>query len=150
MILLTGSGSVIFRVPAAGGTRVPVTKLRPETGDRIHISPFFLPDGRHFLYSSGTGGAIASSVYVGSLDSDNATRLLDGSGAKYANGYVVFLRGSTLMAQRFDPRSPGALRRSGSDRAGRSDQRDHGHRGVFRVAERGAGVPERIVGRDAA
>ena len=103
VILFTGSGNVVFRVPAAGGTRVPVTKLRPETGDRIHISPFFLPDGRHFLYSSGTGGAIASSVYVGSLDSDNATWLLDGVGAKYANGYVVFLRGSTLMAQRFDP-----------------------------------------------
>jgi serine/threonine protein kinase/Tol biopolymer transport system component len=102
VILLTGAGNVVFRVPAAGGTRVPVTKLRPETGDRIHISPFFLPDGRHFLYSSGTGGAIASSVYVGSLDSDNATLLLNGTAAQYANGYVVFLRGSTLMAQRFD------------------------------------------------
>ena len=42
-------------------------------------------------------------MYLGSLDSDNATRLLDGTGAQYANGYIVFLRGSTLMAQRFDP-----------------------------------------------
>src|SRR5207248_7041739 len=67
VILLTGSGNVVYRVPATGGTRVPVTKLRLETGDRIHISPFFLPDGRHFLYSSGTGGAIASSIYIGSL-----------------------------------------------------------------------------------
>jgi len=37
-------------VSASGGTPVEVTKLRDDIGERIHVTPFFLPDGRHFLY----------------------------------------------------------------------------------------------------
>src|SRR5262249_291156 len=48
VILTTGGGNVIVRVPASGGAGVPVTVLRPETGEQIHFAPFFLPDGRHF------------------------------------------------------------------------------------------------------
>jgi eukaryotic-like serine/threonine-protein kinase len=101
VIVLTGPSGLV-RVSAKGGPRVSVTKLR-ETGERIHISPFFLPDGRRFLYSSPSGGSAAPTVYVGSLDGSEPTRLLDGTAAQYASGHVLFLRGSTLMAQRFDP-----------------------------------------------
>src|SRR5262249_28775628 len=103
VILTTGGGNVIVRVPASGGAGVPVTVLRPETREPIHFAPFFLPDGRHFLYAGARLGTLASTIYVGSIDTRQTTRLLEGASPRYANGYLLFLRGSMLMAQRFDP-----------------------------------------------
>src|SRR5262249_43284627 len=77
--------------------------LRPESGEQIHFAPFFLPDGRHFLYAGARLGTLASTIYVGSIDTRQTTRLLEGASPRYANGYLLLLRGSMLMAQRFDP-----------------------------------------------
>jgi Tol biopolymer transport system component len=92
-------GSPILRISAVGGdAATPVTSLA--AGETSHVSPFFLPDGRRFLYSvRGTGLA----TYVGSLDSTERTALVSGSSnTAYANGFLVFVRGTTLMAQPFD------------------------------------------------
>ena len=106
VIVFSGAPGPLVRVSASGGTPVEVTKLRDDIGERIHIMPFFLPDGRHFLFSAGTGGSPLLGVYIGSLDSKDTTRLLDASSnAMYADGQVLFLRQTTLMAQRFDPGS---------------------------------------------
>src|SRR5262245_15413116 len=92
----------ISRVAAAGGTSVPITTLDQKSGDSFHGFPFFLPDGKHFLYSVGQPGG--GGVYVGSLDSKERTRLLEFStNAQFAQDYLLFLRDGTLMAQRFDP-----------------------------------------------
>ena len=58
--------SAILRVPAAGGSPVPVTMLdaRMET---LHRFPSFLPDGRHFLYMR-LGKPEFTGIYLGSLD----------------------------------------------------------------------------------
>jgi hypothetical protein len=74
-----------------------------------HWFPFFLPDGRHFLYfvvgSKARGIADPRAVYLGSLNADEPARLLveGGSNAKYANGQLIYIRDGTLMAQPFDP-----------------------------------------------
>ena len=81
-----------------------MTELTAGIGERIQITPFFLPDGRHFLYTAGSGGSRSLGIYVGSLDSTKTVPLLPaGSNAAYANGYLLYLRDTTLMAQRFDP-----------------------------------------------
>jgi Tol biopolymer transport system component len=91
----------ISRVAAAGGTPTPATTLDTKGGEQWHSWPFFLPDGRHFLYAA--GGDPTSGVYVGSLDSPDRTRLLDSfANAQYASGFLVFPRTGTLMAQPFD------------------------------------------------
>ena len=91
----------ISRVPAAGGTPTLATTLDTKDGELWHAFPFFLPDGRHFLYAA--AGDPTSGVYVGSLDSPDRTRLLDSfANAQYASGFLVFPRAGTLMAQRFD------------------------------------------------
>ena len=47
--------SGLFQVSAGGGTPVPVAKLGACCSVIQQLSPEFLPDGRHFLYSgSGT------------------------------------------------------------------------------------------------
>jgi eukaryotic-like serine/threonine-protein kinase len=80
-------------------------------GEQGQGRPFFLPDGKHFLYfrlkDAGTG------IYAGSLDAkptaQDPKRLLDSpAGVIYAaapavdSGYLFFLRGEALMVQPFD------------------------------------------------
>ena len=51
VILFTPNGnSPLYRVSASGGTPTQVTTLDTASGDVQHSFPFFLPDGRHFLY----------------------------------------------------------------------------------------------------
>jgi eukaryotic-like serine/threonine-protein kinase len=100
-------GNPIRRVSASGGASSPVTTLNADAGERFHIFPFFLPDGRHFLYlavGSKTGGPVSpNGIYVTALDSNERKLLVPGgSNAKYAEGYLLFLRGQTLIAQPFD------------------------------------------------
>lgn len=103
IILFTGPGG-LRRISASGGTPVPVTTVDASRGERTHIAPFFLPDSRQFLFATGTAGMASRGVSIGSLDEPTTTPLLEGStNAAYANGHLLFLRGSTLMAQPFDP-----------------------------------------------
>ena len=108
VILFAPRAGPLYRVPASGGTPSAVTTLDAASGDTQHWNSFFLPDGRHFLYhvvgSKTRGPNDARAVYVGSLDPAEKSRLLleGGSNAQYALGYVLFMRGDTLMAQRFD------------------------------------------------
>jgi Tol biopolymer transport system component len=102
------SAREIQRVPAAGGTPSPVTRLDTSAGETRHYTPYFLPGGRRFLYlavqETSGGGARPTGLFVGSLDSSERTLLQPvGSVAKYAAGHLLFLRDTTLMAQALDP-----------------------------------------------
>jgi hypothetical protein len=92
---------VISRVSVASGTAAPVTepdKARTEAGQ---WAPWFLPDGRHFLYAIGgeKGG-----VWVGDLKSRTPRQVVGfGTRTIYVNpGYLLYVRDRTLMAQPFD------------------------------------------------
>jgi len=99
----------IYKVAAAGGQAVPVTKLEVATGETTHRWATFLPDGRHFLYMVGTHSAGTKSetnaIYAGSLDDSRRTLLLHArSNTVYASGHLLYLRDRVLIAQPFDPR----------------------------------------------
>ena len=94
----------IFQVSAAGGTPIPLTKLDPSHQESSHRWPYFLPDGRHFLYAI-NGGPQSQGIYVRSLDGRESRRLLNiaNSVVAYgAPGFLLFRQESTLMAQAFD------------------------------------------------
>ncbi|HEV8367882.1 MAG TPA: protein kinase [Pyrinomonadaceae bacterium] len=94
----------IFQVSAAGGAPTPLTKLDPSHQESSHRWPYFLPDGRHFLYAI-NGGPQSQGIYVRSLDAKENRRLLDTPNsvvAYAAPGFLLFRRESTLMAQAFD------------------------------------------------
>jgi serine/threonine protein kinase/Tol biopolymer transport system component len=111
IVFAPGPGPLL-RVSASGGTPTAVTALDASRQETSHEHPFFLPDGRHFLYLAVSAKPENSAIYVGALDSTDRKRLVS-SGAKAAcapSGYLLFVRrgieGSadgTLMAQRFDP-----------------------------------------------
>jgi Tol biopolymer transport system component len=95
----------LFQIPAAGGAAVAVTALNEARQETSHRHPWFLPDGRHFLYLAISSKPENSGVFVGSLDSKESTRLASTAlrAAFAAPDHLLFMRESTLMAQRFDP-----------------------------------------------
>ncbi|MBV8906709.1 MAG: protein kinase, partial [Acidobacteriia bacterium] len=92
------------RVSANSGAISPATSLG--TGQGSHRFPWFLPDGRHFLFEGqGTPALATSEIMLASLDSNQTKSLLRAdSNAIYSGGYLLFLKGNTLMAQAFDLR----------------------------------------------
>jgi len=95
------NGSSLMRISSSGGLQTPATKLYP--GEVRHRFPWFLPDGRHFLFEACAFSGDHVTIRIGSLDSLDSKVLVDAnSHAIYANGYLLFLRRKTLMAQTFD------------------------------------------------
>ncbi len=98
----------LFRVPAGGGTPEAVTTLDEARFDVAHRWARFLPDGRRFLFyvvsTTNPGASEHSGIYVGSLDGEEPRMLVRvDSRVEYAQGYLLYKRGSTLMAHPFDP-----------------------------------------------
>jgi Tol biopolymer transport system component len=104
----------LFRVPASGGVASQLTKLDPARGETSHRWPFFLPDGRHFLYLvanfASPGDLPGMGIYVRALDS-NAEKLVSPARSSVAytgpavggsEGSLIFFREGNLMAQPFD------------------------------------------------
>jgi eukaryotic-like serine/threonine-protein kinase len=51
-IIVFASNNVLNRVSAAGGRATPISVLDSARGETFHTSPYFLPDGRHYLYTA--------------------------------------------------------------------------------------------------
>ena len=106
----------LFRVSEDGGTASPVTRVDASRQEIQHAGPAFLPDGRHFLYHRAGGVAEHDGIFVGAMDTppeqQNLTRLLPADSdpvfvpsSHSRDGFVLFLRGRSLLAQGFDPDS---------------------------------------------
>ena len=109
-----GAGTIIycpnnrdlFRISAEGGEPTQLTHLqRPQ--QTSHRYPWFMPDGRHFLYFA--TGPEGRGIYVDSLDESAPKRLLgtdtDGGPVLTSAGQLLFVRKRTLFAQDLDPKS---------------------------------------------
>jgi eukaryotic-like serine/threonine-protein kinase len=99
----------LHRVSADGGVSQPVTRVDAKRRETTHRWPVFLPDGRHYLYLAGSHVAEDTSgenaIYVGELGTTDRRLLLHArSNVVYASGYLLFVRGRELVAQRFDPK----------------------------------------------
>ena len=99
--------SPIYRVSASGGPISQLTTQDPSKNETTHRWPWFLPDGRHYIFLAGStftpSDSATNSIMMGSLDS-KGTKLLFHTHyqAVYASGHMLFLRQSSLMAQPFD------------------------------------------------
>jgi Tol biopolymer transport system component len=97
-----GFNRPIYRVSARGGGEpTPVTN-REGTDKNLHGGPFFLPDGRHFLFSAARGPT-NHDIQVASIDAPDGVNLLTAeSPAVYASGYLLYLKDGALQAHPFD------------------------------------------------
>ena len=108
-------GTIIFasnwnaglsRVSASGGSVEVLTTLDVASEECTHRYPYFLPDGRHFLYLSrkaGVGPGAEPAIVLASLDATEKRTILNtASSIAYASGHILFARQQTLMAVQFD------------------------------------------------
>lgn len=93
----------IYEISAAGGTPTSVIALDSSKFIEYDLGKF-LPDGKHFLYTAVLPGPHVAGTYFASLDGKESRLVLKDGGGLYASGYILYVRGSTLMAQAFDPR----------------------------------------------
>jgi eukaryotic-like serine/threonine-protein kinase len=101
VILLGSAAGPLHTVASTGGTATQATALA--NGETSHRWPWFLPDGRHFLFLATGNGP--PQLRVGSLDSTDSMPLdAIRSNAMYASGHLLFVD-EGLMAQPFDARS---------------------------------------------
>ncbi len=105
LILMDGRFTDSLRVvPAGGGELRPATRIDRASKEAGCAWPCFLPDGESFLFigtrGEGEGGNIRLGK-IGSLDS-KLLGVSDGRVEYAPGGWVLFLRGSTLLAQKLD------------------------------------------------
>jgi serine/threonine protein kinase len=103
VILYAHSNGRIFRVPAGGGTPLQVTGTPPLT--RLYATPYFLPDGKRFLYSDvSTLDVSDAKLMIQSLDGSAAKVVVPSAtdGRLLSPGRLAFIRLGTLMTVPFD------------------------------------------------
>ncbi len=104
IVFTPDSNTSLFAVNAEGGEPRQLTALDAERGDNSHRHPFFLPDGRRFLYlARSVHGSDANTVRVGSLDGKTDLEIMRSpAAAEYVAGHLLYLRATSLMARPFD------------------------------------------------
>jgi serine/threonine protein kinase len=100
----------LFSIPASGGTPVPITTFDQARNENSHRWPWFLKDGKRFLYFARTAASGAQvegdAICVGSLDGKTRKTLAFAtSNAVAVSGYLLYVRERNLVAQQFDEAS---------------------------------------------
>jgi hypothetical protein len=102
-IIVSTFGSGLFRTTERGDVFDRLVFSETDLDVRLMA---FLPDGRHFLALTGPTASDASAIYLAELGSKTVTRVIDDArGVAYSAGHVLFVRGQTLNALRFDERN---------------------------------------------
>lgn len=106
IVFTPAAAQALWRVSAQGGVPEQASKLDAAQEQNSHRWPWFLPDGKHFLFwARSSRGAQEHSLFLGELGSLNAKLLRKSeSTAIYASGHLLFMRDQALMAQAFDAR----------------------------------------------
>jgi serine/threonine protein kinase len=96
----------LMQISASGGSATALTKI--DTAQySSHRWPFFLPDGKHFLYFAmhhDPSKLSNNAIFYASLDGrENRLLIHCQTNGIYAAGFLLFGRGDQLMALPFDP-----------------------------------------------
>ncbi len=95
----------LYRVLARGGKTEAASRIAEGGGIGTHRLPSFLPDGQRFLFYGSPGiGVEPGTLYLGELGSLDAKPLgpATSAGTWAEPGYVLYARGESLVAHRFD------------------------------------------------
>jgi serine/threonine protein kinase len=96
----------LFEVPSSGGKPKKIIKSDTSNHNQSLRWACFLPDGNHFLYStenSSSGSSPNDRIFLSSLDNSKSVELITASSnCQYADGFLLFVRQSILLAQKFN------------------------------------------------
>ena len=107
-VIVFGSTHGLQQVPATGG--IPTTALALGADEAFHSAPLLLPDDNHLLIVAAVGGEVRGGarrrVLATRLGTTDRTVLFDPDRfvhpVGFADGHLIFVRGTALMAQPFD------------------------------------------------
>jgi serine/threonine protein kinase/Tol biopolymer transport system component len=103
ILFTTVRGGPIKSVSASGGASTVVLAPDSTQGENGYWWPYFLPDGKHYIYFALGPGLRPLGIYLASLGATDRKLLVSGgSNAQFAQGHLLFLRDHALMAQRFN------------------------------------------------
>jgi Tol biopolymer transport system component len=107
IVFADSAATPLFQVPDTGGEPEPATKLNLSRGELSHRYPFFLPDGRRFVYWSRGSKREHQGIYLASLDSPESRLVLRSETlAAYAPpGYLLTVRQGMLVAYSLDEKN---------------------------------------------
>jgi serine/threonine protein kinase/Tol biopolymer transport system component len=106
ILLAPSNAGGLMKVAAEGGDPQPATTLDASHGETAHRFPYFLPDGRHFVFVALPGHGGHLDVVAASID-DKERKVVTAadSGVTYAApGYLVYMRQNGTAAQAFNAR----------------------------------------------
>jgi serine/threonine protein kinase len=97
-------GGPLYEVSERGGEPIAVTTLDRGRGQRAHLWPSFLPDGRRFVFFASSDDPAQRGLYLGALGTSDARWLgtADGAGLWAPPRHLLFTRGGMLVAQAVD------------------------------------------------
>jgi len=94
----------IYLVSANGGQERQVTDLEADEGFNSHRHPYFMPDGRQFMYFARGNGRVESEIRFASLDGGPTKVVTQASlMGNFASGYLLFVDHGDLVARPLDP-----------------------------------------------
>jgi serine/threonine protein kinase/Tol biopolymer transport system component len=95
----------LMKVSENGGPVTAVTQ--PDSAEVTHRNPYFLPDGKRFLFiERGSRSEAVGRLMAGSIDGATPREVLgQASNVQFSAGYLLFVRDRSLLAQRFDERA---------------------------------------------
>jgi Tol biopolymer transport system component len=129
----------LSKVNVQSATATPATVLDKQKFT-THRWPWFLPDGKHFLFlaTSHLGGDLKQNgIYFASVDSSEMHFVVaTDSAAEYASGYLLYRSNLALVAQPFDPES-GKLSGTSSPLINNVRFDDGVWRGIFSISQNG-------------
>ncbi len=107
IVFAPASGGPLHQVVSAGGTSKQLTSVDTTEFEVNNRWPYFLPDGNHFLYSAQTNKSTldeeSENIHIGSLQNGNGKIILHAtSNTAYNNGWLLYYKQKSLLAQRFD------------------------------------------------
>jgi serine/threonine protein kinase len=97
----------LFQVADRGGEPAPATSTAREGSGEAHRWPYFLPDGKHFLYFADWNSPDdkhSNGIYAASLASKDSKIISADilSNVAFVSGRLLFVRDRSLFAQAFD------------------------------------------------
>jgi Tol biopolymer transport system component len=107
IVFSPSSTSPLYSVSAEGGVPSPVTTLDAAEQELSDRWPYFLPDGRHFLYMGYHSAQTRMPIWVASLGSKDKKRVFVSiSMVEYTEpGYLIYVREHSLVAQGFEAKN---------------------------------------------
>jgi Tol biopolymer transport system component len=105
-VIVVSTDRSLSRVSDTGGPLTEIAKVDLSQGG-AYFTPWFLPDGEHFLYLSWSADRRNRAIYVGSLKGGSPALVIQAeSTVMYAPpGFLLYQREGALLAQAFDAKS---------------------------------------------